>query len=316
MALLAIDLGATKLALAVFNEAGSILSKQIIFLEERQGDEVGDLIAEAIINLTRGSSSTEDPVRSIGICVPGIYHKKTGIVWAPNISGWENFQLMDKVKTVSPNIPVTIDSDRACYVLGEQWKGNAQQCKDVIFLSIGTGIGAGILINGNILRGANDIAGAIGWMALNGPFKKEYIQCGSFENFASGNGIAKLAQEFLKENKAYSGILKSLHAEKITSYHIFEAFENKDSLAIKVIEHCIELWGMAIANLVSLFNPQKIILGGGVFGPAIKLIPAIKDEAAKWAQPISIKQVEIEASGLGGDAGIYGAAFLALQNIH
>jgi glucokinase len=83
---------------------------------------------------------------------------------------------------------------------------------------------------------------------------------------------------------------------------------------MRVIQIGIEFWGMAVANLVSLFNPEKIILGGGVFGPGRKLIPAIKTEAAKWAQPISIKQVSIESSALGSDAGVYGAGFLALKN--
>ena len=78
---------------------------------------------------------------------------------------------------------------------------------------------------------------------------------------------------------------------------------------------CVEYWGMAVANLVSLFNPEKIIMGGGVFGPGLKLLPAIMEEAAKWAQPVSINQVTLEASGLEGDAGVYGAGFLALKKL-
>lgn len=83
-----------------------------------------------------------------------------------------------------------------------------------------------------------------------------------------------------------------------------------------VLEQCIEFWGMAVANLVSLFNPEKIIFGGGVFGPAVKFIDAIGKEATKWAQPISITQVSLAPSVLGGDAGMYGAGLLALQNIN
>jgi glucokinase len=221
---------------------------------------------------------------------------------------------LNEIKSISGDISVSIDSDRACYILGELWKGNAKQCKDAVFLSVGTGIGAGILIDGKVLRGAHDIAGAIGWMALNKPFKPEYIHSGCFESNASGEGIAKLTRKFLKEQDNYSGELKNISADEITSRHVFSAYENKDSIAIKVMDCCIEYWGMAIANLVSLFNPEKIILGGGVFGPAINFIPAIIKEATKWAQPISITQVSIEASGLGNDAGIYGAGFLALQN--
>lgn len=315
MALLGIDLGGTKLAIAAFKNDGEIFHHQYVLLEGRQGDAVEQLLASEIINMIDFASSKQDPIQSIGICIPGIYHKKSGTVWAPNIPGWSDFPLLEKIKAITDKIPVTIDSDRACYVLGEHWKGNAQRCKDVIFLSVGTGIGAGILIEGNVLRGTHDIAGAIGWMALNRPYKDEYVQCGCFENYASGEGISKLANFFLQQFTEYSGALKNKGRGEITSHDIFTAYEKRDLLAIKVIDHCVESWGMAVANLVSLFNPEKIILGGGVFGPAIKLIPKIEDEAKKWAQPISIKQVKIEASALGGDAGIYGAGFLALQNI-
>ena len=95
--------------------------------------------------------------------------------------------------------------------LGKSWQGNAKGYRDAIFLSVGTGIGAGILINGEILRGSHDIAGCIGWMALQRPFDNKYVSCGCFEYFASGEGIAKVAKEFLKEESGYSGELRSLN---------------------------------------------------------------------------------------------------------
>lgn len=314
MALLGIDLGGTKLALALFDKEGEILFQKNIYLENRQGREVGELISQSFLKLSHSRSYEE--IESIGISVPGIYRIKTGTVWAPNIPGWEDYPLFEEIKKVSGNIPVTIDSDRACYILGELWKGNARQCKDAIFLAVGTGIGAGILIDGRVLRGSNDIAGAIGWMALQKPFEEKYIGCGCFEHFASGDGIAKTARDFLEKNENYSGELKKILSAEISSHDVFAAFDHRDEIALKVIKICIEFWGMAAANLVSLFNPEKIIFGGGVFGPAISLIPEIKKEAVKWAQPISIQQVSFEPSALGNDAGVYGAGFLALQNCH
>jgi glucokinase len=311
MALLGIDLGGTKLAFAIFDEKGNLSDKEVVALNSRSGADVGEIITSKISQFIHSETVSID---SIGISVPGIYRIKTGTVWAPNIPGWDDYPLFQEVKKVSKEIPVTIDSDRACYILGEAWQGNAKECKDAIFLAVGTGIGAGILVNGNILRGSNDIAGAIGWMALSRPFKDEYIHCGCFEYYASGDGIAKIARKFLKETKEYSGELNNKPSAQITCHDVFAAYDNNDPLAKKVIEMGIEFWGMAVANLVSLFNPEKIIFGGGVFGPATKLIPAIKTEAAKWAQPISIKQVTIEAAALGSDAGVYGAAFLALKN--
>jgi glucokinase len=315
MALLGIDLGGTKLALAIFTVDGEILFKETVALENRKGSEVGKLITDQISKLMHSAELQGNYINSIGISVPGISHITTGTVWAPNIPEWNDYPLLQEVETVSGKIPVTVDSDRACCILGESWQGNARGCRDAIFLAVGTGIGAGILVNGEILRGSHDIAGAIGWMALKGPFDNQYISCGCFEHYASGEGIAKVTRAFLKEQKDYTGELKNKHIEKITSYDVFSAYYNGDPLAVRVIQLCVEFWGMAVANLVSLFNPEKIIFGGGVFGPGIPLIPAIKKEAAKWAQPISINQVSIDVSGLAGNAGVYGAGFLALKHL-
>ena len=313
MNLLGIDLGGTKLALAIFSEEGKIMFKEAFAIGDRKGADVGKFITDNTLKFMHYAELQGTHIDSIGISVPGISHISTGTVWAPNIPGWTDYPLLQDMKKII-NIPVTIDSDRACYILGESWKGNAHGCRDAIFLSVGTGIGAGIMINGEILRGSHDIAGSIGWMALKGPFEKKYISCGCFEYYASGEGIARLAMEVLQDQKDYEGELKSKPVSKITSYDVFTAFHNEDVVANKVIGSCVEFWGMAVANLISLFNPEKIIIGGGVFGPAKSLIPAIKNEAARWAQPISIGQVSVEASGLAGDAGVYGAGYLAYKN--
>ena len=315
MCVLGIDLGGTKLALALFSVEGSLLMKDAVPIENRKGSEVGRLITEQIIRLVDQAGKQGNQVKSIGISVPGISHTDSGSVWAPNIPGWEDYPLMNEVKSSVSNIPVTIDSDRACYILGELWQGNARGCNDAIYLGVGTGIGAGILVNGEVLRGSRDIAGAIGWMALNRPFLDKYKDCGCFEFYASGEGIARVARNILEEDITYTGELKNRNFGEITSYDVFTAYEYGDPVAVKVIEICVEFWGMAVANLVSLFNPEKIIMGGGVFGPAVPLIPAIRKEAVKWAQPVSINQVSIEPSALSGEAGVYGAAFLALRSL-
>jgi glucokinase len=316
MALLGIDLGGTKLAAALFEVGGSLLSKEKVLLNERSGSAVGKLINDNVSMLIEIAERNRLKVDSIGISVPGISNIETGNVWAPNITGWEEFPLLSEVRKVTRDIPVVIDSDRVCYILGEVWMGNARGCKDAVFLAVGTGIGAGILVNNEVLHGSNNIAGAAGWMALNRPFEDKYSGCGCFEYHASGEGIAKVARELMKKDRSYSGILRTGDAESIKASDLFSAYETGDYLAVTVIEQCIEFWGMAAANIVSLFNPEKIIFGGGVFGPAGKLLPAIRREAARWAQPISITQVSFDVSALGGDSGLYGAAYLALKNLH
>jgi glucokinase len=315
MALLGIDLGGTKLALAIISKDGVILHKDSVAVGKRTGADVGQLITDQITKFIQKGKSDGNSIEAIGISVPGIAHPGTGTTWVPNIAGWEDYPLLEEVKSVSGAIPVIIDSDRACYILGEVWKGNAKGCNDAIFLSVGTGIGAGILINGEILRGSHDIAGCIGWMALQRPYNEKYRNCGCFEYYASGEGIAKVVKSDLVDNEEYEGVLKNKNIDNISSHDVFEAFENGDTLAVSVIKQCIEFWGMAVANLVSLFNPERIIFGGGVFGPALPLLPEIYKEAKKWAQPVGITQVTLTGSSLEGDAGVYGAGYLALKSI-
>lgn len=194
MAFLAIDLGGTKLAAAVFTQEGKLLCEEKIQLEGRRGTEVGQLLTGQVKKFI-GLQKHQDEISAIGVSVPGIYYNKQGLVWAPNIDGWNNYPLLNELQSAAENIPVAIDSDRACYILGEQWKGNAQNCSDAIFMAVGTGIGAGIVADGKILRGNSDIAGAIGWMALKPPFDPDYEKCGCFETSASGEGIVRLTRK-------------------------------------------------------------------------------------------------------------------------
>lgn len=183
-------------------------------------------------------------------------------------------------------------------------------------MAIRTGIGAGVLVDGRILRGAHGIGGAIGWLALDRPFRREYLSCGCFEHHASGEGLAKVARELVAKHAGEGKGCKAARLQGhtgLTARGVFAAYDRGDPVAREVIGHAVEFWGMAVANVVSLFNPEKIIFGGGVFGPAAKLLGDIYAEAKKWAQPIGIKQVKLQASKLGGDAGLYGAAHLALQ---
>ena len=316
MAVIALDLGGTKLAAALFSDNGDILFKTNSRLDKRQGAEVGKLILQQVNEIFDKAEVMNEKVPAIGICVPGIAYARTGKVWAPNIPGWDDYPLLEELRQSINNnkIKIKIDSDRACYILGEVWKGNAQGCSDAIFLSVGTGIGAGILINNEVLRGSHDIAGAIGWMALDRPFKEKYIACGDFEYNASGEGILKVAKEMLDDAHFSKSALKKINTDQLSAKDVFDAYEKGDELSRKVISNAIECWGMAVANLVSLFNPEKIIFGGGVFGPALKFLNEIHSEAKKWAQPISIQQVKLQDSALGNDAGLYGAGWLALKD--
>jgi glucokinase len=316
MAVIGIDLGGTKLAGALFHPDGQYMNKVIMPLENRKGDEVGDLINSLIRTETDFAKKERVPIRAIGCCVPGIAYSATGRVWAPNIGNWEDYPLLEKMRMEVPDdsIRVLLDNDRACSLSGEVWKGAAQHCNHVVFLAVGTGIGAGIMTDGRILRGSADAAGAIGWLALNPAFREGYTHYGCFEYHASGDGLLRVTRDFLELDRQYSGMLRYSKPEALTTQSIFDAFRQKDPIALQVVNQAICYWGMTVANLISLFNPEKIIFGGGVFGPAAEFLEDILLEAKKWAQPVSINQVKIEASILGGDAGLFGAAWMALSH--
>jgi len=315
MAVIALDLGGTKLASAILSSGGEILFTETVLLDGREGQAVGQLIVSQVNQALEKAIEIKTEVTALGICVPGIAHANTGRVWAPNIPGWDDYPLMEELKSniQDKKVRVRIDSDRACYILAETWKGKTKGCLDAIFLGVGTGIGAGIMINGEILRGAHDIAGAIGWMALDRPYDEKYIPCGCFEYHASGEGLVRVAKELMAGTELNSPLFHDSNGA-VTARDLFEAYDSGDPLAVKVMDNAIQFWGMAVANLVSLFNPEKIIFGGGVFGPALKFLDRIYDEAKKWAQPVSIKQVVLEGTALGAEAGLYGAGYLALKD--
>jgi glucokinase len=328
MAVIAIDLGGTKLAGAVVRADGKIVYRNVLPLERRAGNEVGALIRGKINFLLDLAASRRIRISAIGVGVPGIVDPKSGNIWAPNIRGWESYPLRSELERelrkprprrsrqglprLSPT-RIEIESDRACYIVGETWRGASKGCQNAIFVAVGTGIGVGILADGRVLRGTDGIAGAAGWLALDRPFRREYLKCGCFEFNASGEGLARFARDLLHGNSedAKASLLGA--SKDFSSREIFAAYEWRDPIARAVLSQAIQYWGMATANLISLFNPEKVIFGGGVFGPARRFIPEIRARAKKWAQPISMKRVKIEASKLGADAGLYGAAYLALN---
>jgi len=316
MTVIAIDLGGTKSSAALISHQGKILNRHKTEISRQSGSSVCATIRKQIQALLTFARKNNFKVSAVGVSVPGIYYSQTGHVWAPNIPGWIDYPLQEELQANITDIPVEIDSDRAAYILGETWLGAARGCKNAIFIAVGTGIGAGILVNGKVLRGDGDIAGATGWMALSTHFRDEYTRFGCFEYHASGDGLARVARDLLNESDNYYGLLRNPTPEHITSYDVFEAFNAGDSLARQVINQAIQFWGMATANYISLFNPEIIIFGGGVFGPAVTLIPQITEEARRWAQPIAFQQVRITGSKNGDDAGLFGAAKIALMATH
>lgn len=312
---IAIDLGGTKCAAATISESGNVDQEIRSKIAGKQGDEVANILinlAGQLIQESRG-----EQIRGIGVSVPGISYKSKGTVWAPNIPGWEAYPLLEKLShAFDYEYKVTIDNDRAASIMGEVWQGAAAGCQDAVYLAFGTGIGAGILSGGRIIQGCNDIAGAVGWLALDDKYHDGYKQFGCFEYNASGDGVARLARDLWQEDNSYQASFPN--PDELNASSIFEGYNKGEPLAQRTVEILIYYWGKAAANFVSIFNPEKVIFGGGLFGPATSLIDQIYEEARKYAQPIAIEQATFCTGQLGSKAQLLGAAklFMEDQRLH
>lgn len=306
--IIGIDLGGTKLWTGLFNDKGQCVQQERTALEGREGEAVGALLCSKIQEIILYAPA---PICAIGVAIPGMYDDKNDLAWAPNIAGWEAYPLMARLRACAADIPISIEDDRTCSILGEAWQGQAKPYKNAVFITVGTGIGAGILVDGKVLRGAIGSAGAVGWMAIEQAHQPLYASFGCFEAYSSGDGIIRQAQNLLDQSPQYEGVLRN--AESLTTIGILMAAQKNDEVAVRVINHCIAAWGRAVANLVSILNPEVIVFGGGVFGPALSYLEEIKIEMQKWAQPMAGRQVIITGSSLGGLACLYGAAWSALQ---
>ncbi len=284
---LAVDLGGTKTAIARVDEEGTVSDRQTFASAHSLAESVGQIAA-----ITRASRHAD----AIGVIVPGIYSPATGAAWCPNLWGADHVPLRKALKD-AVGARVLIDSDRSGYVLGEAWMGAARGLRHVVFVAIGTGIGVGILSDGLVVRGAAGIAGAAGWFALNPEWNASYAALGCWEAEASGTGVARAAN--MPDARA-----------------VVTAARAGDERALRVLRRAAHYTAMGVANLISVLNPEAVVLGGGLMaGAGDLMLDWIRDEVPRWAQPIAAAQCRIELTQLGEDAGLLGAAKLALDGI-
>jgi len=288
---LAIDLGGTKASFAVIGPDGAVRARAKRASHE-EGVAIGpDAIAASAAESVREAGLQWASVRAAGVVVPGIYNPATGRAWAPNLWGHEEVALGDELRRHLP-VPVVIDSDRSGYVLGEAWRGAARGATDVVFLAVGTGIGAGILSHGRLVRGSGGIAGAVGWFALDPRWREDYGRVGGFETEAAGPALARR--------------LGTGSAEEVAA-----AARRGEPAARKAVDETVEWLAMGVANLISALNPQVVVLGGGLMQASDLFLDPVRRAVRRWAQPKAADQCRIELTALGEDAALLGAARLA-----
>ncbi len=314
-----IDVGGTKISSALFMRDGEIFARAKVPIDKAGGDAAAGQVAGVLGELLEAAEREGGRLLAAALCVPGISYQKTGLVWAPNIPEWDHYPLAERMAAVrggKAKVPVSIESDRSAYVLGEQWLGAAKGTKDAVFVAVGTGIGAGIIAGGRVLHGAEDIAGAVGWFALNPNFKDEYASMGCFEAEASGNSVGRKAARALRAGRpTLMRELAGKDPNAVTAEIVAAAARKRDFLAQNLIGETVTYLGMGIANIVSILNPEIVVLGGGLFQASDLLLEPVRREFRRWAQPLAARAVRIEVSTLGEDAGLAGCGKLAWEGV-
>ena len=306
---LAVDLGGTKCSAAIIDRKGRIVSRRTVTVDLTSPSGPVLQILQLAKDLADGKTPNDAYVAA-GIAVPGLV-RPNGTVWAPNLPGWERMPLASRLKR-SLGIPVLVESDRNAAVIGECWHGGARGKSDVVVLMIGTGIGAGILSGGRIIRGAHELSGCAGWMTVTREDVPTALQRGELESLVAGPAIAGSAQKRLHNGEVSS--LSQLDASKITAHDVAAAARRGDLLALDIFNSSGRLLGFAVANLVSLFDPEIIILGGGMAAVADLYLAPLRKAMFERAQPVAAKKVTIAVSKLVDTVNVLGCARLAWES--
>ena len=310
-----IDIGGTNIVAGTVAEDGSELLGLVS--EPTISEQGADAVLGRIVKLARASMAGAGgkEIAGVGIGSPGPLDTKTGIVLlTPNL-GWTNFPLRDRLAHAL-NLPATLDNDANCAIFGEWWRGAARGTDYVVGLTIGTGIGGGIVLAGEIYRGASDIAGEIGHMSIDSTGR--LCKCGNYgciEAYASGPAIAARAVEGVS-----AGVDTSLpryvngDLAKITAQVVYEAAHDGDDFAREVVKDTARFLGAAVANIINIFNPQVVVICGGVTMAGDRLFVPLRAEVSRRAFKPAVAVCRIVPGELLGTAGVYGAAAVFMKH--
>lgn len=308
--LIGVDIGGTKMAGAVVDLAGNIIARKTIASKESelQPDSINRL-TELIRELKDMVDLPESNFKGIGLGIPGVTDPLGQQVrLAPGI-GWENVDI-GQVLTEEFGVPLFADNDANCFARGEVWRGDLQGVKNGIAITIGTGIGVGIVINGHVYQGSHSASGEVGYWLLGelGPIE-QHQGFGPLESVASGTGIATQAQIDLKDLSLKSSLRVRVGNDltQLTAQHVFEEALRGDNYAQQLVEKTTTLLGVLLANMASLLDVEKIVVGGGVSRAGEQLITPLREIVEKvtpYPPQVVLSQCQEDAAILGAVAGV------------
>lgn len=309
-----VDLGGTTTKLAFLTMSGEILHKWEIPTDNSdKGKNITTNIARAIDGKLVELAEEKAKLIGIGMGAPGPVDYETGVILNVVNLGWEdNFPLQDRLQEVT-GLPVAIENDANCAALGEMWKGAGHGAKDIVCVTLGTGVGGGVIVAEKIVQGVKGAGGEIGHITVipSGGAPCNCGKTGCLETVASATGIVRLAMKELSKNDR-DGELAAIYAKNgiVTAKEVFDTARNGDGLAKEVLAVVAFHLGFVLANIGNTLNPEKIVLGGGVSRAGDILLTAVKENFSKYAFSTVRESTDISIATLGNDAGVIGAARL------
>ena len=304
-----VDLGGTKISTAISTIEGNILANVVLPTKAEEGEvAVLGIIIQSIDEVIVGSSTSIDEVEAIGIGSPGPLDAKKGIIiTTPNLP-FKDYNLVQPLKE-KYNIPVYLDNDANAAAIGEYMFGAGKGKESIIYFTVSTGVGGGAVLDGKVYRGHTSNALEIGHTTVdpNGP-RCNCGNLGCLEAMSSGTAIAKKGKEAVSTNVETS--LKKY--DTITSYEVFKEAEAGDEVAKDIIDNALTYLGIGVANAIATFDPEMIIIGGGVSKAGDIVFDTVKKVVNKRCFKSMAESCEIVPAGLGSDAGVVGAVALAI----
>jgi len=309
--LVGVDLGGTTIKLAFISMQGDIIEKWEIPTNKKDNTIVVD-IAQTISQKAEEIGISFSQLGGIGMGAPGPVELETGLVYSAVNLGWENYPLKEELEKVT-GLRAIIDNDANIAALGEMWKGAGNEARDLICVTLGTGVGGGIIANGEIIHGTLGAGGEIGHITSipEGGAPCNCGKTGCLETIASATGIVRIAVEYIQQSEVDTPLTeKYKEFGVISAKDVFDFAREGDEIGQKVIDTMAFHLGLAIANLANGTNPEKIVIGGGVSKGADVFLHKVKEFFVKFAFPTVAKGAEIKVATLGNDAGVIGGAWL------
>ncbi len=305
-----VDIGGTTVKIALFTDMGELLDKwEIETHTENEGVTILSDVAESLkAKITERDLDVADCIGA-GIGVPAPVSDE-GIVDGSANLGWKYKEAKKEAEELLQGIPVTVGNDANVAALGELWKGGGMGYKNLVMVTLGTGVGGGLIYNGKIINGSNGAGGEIGHTCVNYE-ETDVCGCGNYgclEQYSSATGIVRVGKQILARDERIS----VLRSEELTAKSIFDAVKAGDEVACEIAKVVCEYLGYSLANIAAIMDPQVIVIGGGV-SKAGQVIIDYVERSFKERMFFANDKVKFALATLGNDAGVYGAAKMVLD---